>query len=528
MNGYNLLIVSDLHLSEGRDSRSRSFSKNEDFFFDEEFARFLAHYQVEERWDGAKWHLIINGDFLDILQVITVDGAPSDLVYGSEQHTYGLACGERETIYKLGKIAQGHWQFFEALAGFVAAANILTVIKGNHDVEFHYAGLRSAFIEELREAYRKRVEREPGWGLPDNIKSINADNVRFSDWFYHEKELIWIEHGNRYEGLNSFLYWLAPLLPEIPGWPEKRKDEIDLPFGSLFVRYLFNRIEGIEPFADNIKPSSKFLSWLLRKHPFTAFLFAIGDGRHMLKRIHRSWADVPSTAWALREQQHGARLRELSSQSGIELTKLEKLDRLREKNSLKETSPVTKLLRTLFYPWLFLPMLLLSVIASILAVFLAIGKLLANHVPEFLRKLFPSQAADVLLPIAQYAVLLVSLVGLALFLIWLFTEEERKVPSYLFEKAKEIAHILGVQYVVMGHTHDAELLGMGQGEMPDGKYVNTGTWTKVFSEEEQLIRKEVECIFVQGERMKDEFKLKLMEWDDGAGEPRLLKLFRNE
>jgi hypothetical protein len=42
MNGYNLLIVSDLHLSEGRDSKSKSFSKNEEFF-DEEFACFLAH-----------------------------------------------------------------------------------------------------------------------------------------------------------------------------------------------------------------------------------------------------------------------------------------------------------------------------------------------------------------------------------------------------------------------------------------------------------------------------------------------------
>jgi hypothetical protein len=33
---------------------------------------------------------------------------------------------------------------------------------------------------------------------------------------------------------------------------------------------------------------------------------------------------------------------------------------------------------------------------------------------------------------------------------------------------------------------------------------------------------------VQGLRKKDGLKLKLLEWNDGAGEPRLLKLFREE
>ena len=49
---YDLLIVSDLHLSEGRRAETKKFSKNEDFFFDEEFARFLAYYQDQTRWPG--------------------------------------------------------------------------------------------------------------------------------------------------------------------------------------------------------------------------------------------------------------------------------------------------------------------------------------------------------------------------------------------------------------------------------------------------------------------------------------------
>ena len=116
----------------------------------------------------------------------------------------------------------------------------------------------------------------------------------------------------------------------------------------------------------------------------------------------------------------------------------------------------------------------------------------------------------------------------ALFLRWLLTEEERQKPSYLKERAARIAKSLGVQYVIMGHTHDAELYGLGDDGGLKREYFNTGTWTTVFSEEERLIRKPVEFIFVQGERVGNGLRLKLLEWNDGAGEPRLLKLFRDE
>jgi len=77
----------------------------------------------------------------------------------------------------------------------------------------------------------------------------------------------------------------------------------------------------------------------------------------------------------------------------------------------------------------------------------------------------------------------------------------------------------------MGHTHDADLQTIGDnGE----EYFNTGTWTKVFSEAERLIRDDIEFVFVQGLREESGLQLKLMEWDDAAGEPRLLKLFEDQ
>ncbi|MGB3096541.1 MAG: hypothetical protein WBB46_07425 [Candidatus Deferrimicrobiaceae bacterium] len=530
LTDYNLLIVSDLHLSEGRDVKSKKFSKNEDFFFDEEFARFLAYYQDTRRWNGAKWHLIINGDFLDFLQVISADDASSGRPPDSSYHELGLPCGEQETIRKLRKIAKGHWLFFESLAGFVADGNLLTIIKGNHDVEFHYASVRAAFLAELQAAFRRRSERDPEWGKDREIGNVDADNVQFSDWFYYERELLWVEHGNRYEGFNSFKYWLSPLLPEIPGWPPERKDEIDLPFGSLFVRYLFNRIERVEPFADNIKPATRFVWWLIRKHPITALRFVFRDGRYMLGRIQRAWADVPPEAWNIRKQQHETRLGELASRSGIELFKLEELDRLRAHNVLKEPDCRAKFLRTILCPWILLPVVFLVVLTVLLSVFFVAAKLLATMIPDFVGKFVLIPVVNFLLPVAPWTVLLVALVGLVLFLRWLLTEEERKEPSYLKNRAACIAKtdLLGVRYVIIGHTHDAELYTLGEDGGRKKEYFNTGTWTTVFSEEERLIRKPVEFVFVQGMRVGDGITLKLLEWNDGAGEPRLLELFRDE
>lgn len=530
LGDYNLLIVSDLHLSEGRDPRKKKFSKNEDFFFDEEFARFLAYYQDTRLWIGAKWHLIINGDFLDFLQVTAVDGAPAGQSPGPELHEFGLPCGEQETVSKLGIIANGHWLFFESLAGFVAAGNVLTIVKGNHDVEFHYDGVRQAFVAELEAAFRRRLERDPAWGKEKEIGTIDADTVRFSDWFYYEQGLLWVEHGNRYEGFDSFKYWLSPLLPDIPGWPSKRKDEIDLPFGSLFVRYLFNRIERVEPVADNIKPARKFVWWLIRKHPTTALRFAFGDGRYMLDRIRRAWADLRPEAWKVRKQQHNTRLGELARQSGIEHAKLEELDRRRARSILKEPDIRAKVLRTILCPWLMLPALALMVLGFIVSVIFAAALLLANMVPDFVAGLLLDPILISLLPVAPWAVFLVALGGLVLLLRWLLTEEEAPGPSYLVGRADDVAkpELLGVQYVVMGHTHDAELYVLGEDGGRRKEYFNTGTWTKVFSEQEQLVRNQIEFVFVQGLRTRDGLKLKLLEWNDGAGEPRLLKLFRDE
>ena len=528
---YDLLIVSDLHLSEGRPLDTKKFSKNEDFFFDEDFARFLAYYQDQTRWPGKKWHLIINGDFLDFLQVTSEKDRPPYPNCDPERHKYGLACGEQESVYKLDRIVDGHWQFFEALAKFAGSGNLITITKGNHDVEFHYVAVREELVKQLRKVLKDKLTQTADPNRAQQVEMINGNSIRFADWFYYEEGLLWIEHGNQYDKENSFKYWLSPLLPAIPGWPQGRQNEIDLPWGSLFVRYLFNKIEKIEPFADNIKPQTEFVRWLLRKHPIMAVRFLFGYGPYMFKKMRRAWQRLPEGAYAQREEEHNQRLRDLADKLGISKVNLQAL-------SQKHAIPVLveppdkkwKAFRWAVRCRLVLPIvrvfLALVIAVSILAVSPALRAVLPSAIQNFAWKLLAPTPIGPwptwVLPTIRWAVFPLVILAIIGFLMWLFTGEEPKEPSYLAAHAGEISQLLKVQYVIMGHTHDPDLRKIGSnGE----EYFNTGTWTKVFSEEERLIRKDVQFAFVQALRKSDGLQVKLLEWDDSAYEPRLLKLF---
>jgi hypothetical protein len=363
---YDLMVVSDLHLSEGRDADTKKFSLNEDFFFDEEFARLLDYHmhRIVGRAEERKWHLIINGDFLDFLQVVStkIEGefleylhvktqaqALGMLSFDHEHPEYGFGCGPRETVYKLWKIMDGHWIFFEALADFVAEGNVVTIGRGNHDVEFIYPEVQEAFAPKLRKMYDDKLRRENNLGRSQKLglfdQAIKEERIRFMDWFYYEEGLIWVEHGNQYEDANSFKYWLCPQLPA--------KDEIDLPWGSFFVRYLFNKVEQKEPFADNIKPQTEFITWFLTRHPLMAlgFLFG-GNGRYMLKKMARASQFVPEDAYAARREEHLKRLRQLAVDSGIAEDRLLLLDSQRAANVLREPHGVWKVIGLLTRHWL--------------------------------------------------------------------------------------------------------------------------------------------------------------------------------
>jgi UDP-2,3-diacylglucosamine pyrophosphatase LpxH len=236
------VVLSDLHLSEGWDPETRRLSRHEDFFFDEPFARFLESLRDTE--DGAgPTRLIVNGDFTDFLQILSLP--PGDEVFGERisprERTYGLGTSPAKTLCKLDILVAGHPTFFGALAAFLGRGNELVIVPGNHDIEW--------VMPEVQESFREILV------LLGDDGAIRS-RILFSPWFFFDREAsLYVEHGNQYDPLNSFDHFLCPFLPD---------GRINLPAGSFFVRYLFNRLETDFPFADNMKPPQRFLRWVLK------------------------------------------------------------------------------------------------------------------------------------------------------------------------------------------------------------------------------------------------------------------------
>ncbi|MEW6418638.1 MAG: metallophosphoesterase [Nitrospirota bacterium] len=245
---YQVIIISDLHLSEGWDPVTKRLSRNEDFFFDLNFQRFLQHLAGRAERGGFYYKLIINGDFVDFLQFTSV---PEDETIGGEvitkrERQLGLGISVVKTLWKLNILMNGHWIFFHALKEFVLRGNEVIIIPGNHDIEW--------MIPEVQERFKEKLSAD----IPEDKKTEFINRIQFVPWFYYDPYLsVFVEHGSQYDPLNSFDYFLCPY----------RKDgTLELPAGSFFVRYLFNRVEQYYPFADNMKPMSRFICWALKRH----------------------------------------------------------------------------------------------------------------------------------------------------------------------------------------------------------------------------------------------------------------------
>lgn len=529
---YHLLIVSDLHLSEGRDEVSHHLSRNEDFFFDEEFARFLRYHVAT--YPDRKWHLIINGDFLDFLQVISArfddeflsylgvasEAEARQVLQISRQNTkYGFDAGPGETVYKLWKILNGHWKFTFALAEFLEQGNVLSIGRGNHDPEFQYDLVREHFRKLMCWFYSKKWKQGQATHAEKQSFLLACERLQFLDWFYYEPGVIWAEHGNQYDMLNSFPHWLAPYLPH--------SDHIEMPWGSFFVRYLFNSVENQEPFADNIKPQSDFLIWFITRRPLLALSFVFGNGRDMLRKMAAAWRRLPKKD--PRPAQHQARLLQLEKEWNVPPGLLADFDVHQERSVLREPQGIWKVWKWLTRGWRFsLALLLYFIVTVVVGALLIAGQVLAPVIPgsvvHWLSRMvhanvWITRGVNVLLFSRWFT--FAYLLGAGAFLAWqiIFRKPER---DNLQANANHLQEKLKVPCVTMGHTHDTKLCAFASG----AEYYNTGTWTKVFSAEERLIREESELVFLQCLREGSGLTCRLMKWDDGPNEPRLVKLFK--
>ncbi|HSB09919.1 MAG TPA: hypothetical protein VLM38_10575 [Blastocatellia bacterium] len=305
--GGDIFVVSDLHLAGGK-GRDGRYDGCENFFSDASFRRFLNYAQQTSSPNKAT--LIINGDFIDFLRITYVPGrlgamtrwariltqlklrrrskrvlslSPAEkadfdrdfvewqrlletiglrfsideLVESitDKEDLYGLKTHSFKSVLKLDVAVKGHQEFFDGLAEWLGSGNRMIIVKGNHDLEWLWLDVRNY----LRLDLAQRVARKSGGDLKDVLLKTVLPNLIFIDHAMIIDEDFYIEHGHPYDALTRVIG-----KARVGGG-----EELNIPFGSFFNRYLLNYIELDHPFLDNIRPTPNILPLMLRQQFFT-------------------------------------------------------------------------------------------------------------------------------------------------------------------------------------------------------------------------------------------------------------------
>ena len=234
----DIFIVSDFHIAEGRDN-SGNFNGTENFMTDDVFVRFVDSLDLANKTSKI---LVINGDFIDFIRVRSIPNDPQDFknwqkalakvgidksiqdlenAIDKKEKTYGFKTTDYKTIWKLLKCRTGHPEFFNRLAQWLFDGNQLVIIKGNHDLEWHWTNVR----HYLRALLVEEITKQNDISIEDVYEKFITNKVYFAENALVVNDQIYIEHGHQHERMTKVI-----------GNPTLKKDpsELNLPFGSFF------------------------------------------------------------------------------------------------------------------------------------------------------------------------------------------------------------------------------------------------------------------------------------------------------
>jgi len=199
-----LLILSDVHLGndlndlphdDGRHAPGSAEASSKPHGrvrrsarVDADLVNLLAHYRCTP-CAGRRWRLIIAGDFIDFIGMAILPREGEIISESSdEERAHGLGNSSDHARFKLRAVVARHRLVFEALADFVADGHAVTIVHGNHDVEFHWDPVK----EELRTLLADMARQRAG-------QSDFTSRIDFAPWFYYVGGVAYVEHGHQYD-----------------------------------------------------------------------------------------------------------------------------------------------------------------------------------------------------------------------------------------------------------------------------------------------------------------------------------------
>jgi len=477
---HDIVVVSDLHLGRGKNIGTGRYYRLEAFFYDDDFLNFCHHLIDEARLRTATFKLILNGDTFDLLRID--HDAASDQSLREKRYGPALTPSVAKSVVQ--QILAGHPVFVQALAGVLAAGHEIVFLPGNHDIEMQWKPVQ----EVVRAALLEVIHYKGG----DSEIAAASERLKFCQWFYYEEGRVWIEHGCQYDPENAFRFYLRGHLAE--SGESVHRAEVDMPLGTFFQRYLYNKFGNITFLVPNSRSQFRYFRWLLINRP--RLLAHVGTVHFpFFWQVLRRIAKTGSRATELREC-HAKELDELvaSSPIGEKLRTVEGYKRIELDSAILAKRAISRILKVAAY------ILLGAVMSTGLWTLGAQSIGTATFGVGFKALLFLG---------LNFGFLVITLVTMMYFLL---RPSGPGPDPWLAPTAEKIATLLDVPVVTFGHTHDEDLQPI---RMRGGSwYYNTGTWIAVFTPDSLMPRERVQYTFlrIQGNEGKLEY------WSPGRSE----------
>lgn len=423
----SLLVFSDVHL--GSDLNDREPGPKRSTRIDLDLIAFVQHYARTPAPEG-RWRMVIAGDFIDFIGItVGPDEIPLSTELNEEELQHGLGNARDHARAKLRRVAKRHEDVFAALAAFLANGNALTIVHGNHDVEFHWDEVKSD-LRAILLGHAKRLDAS--LSEADFVARID-----FNVWFFYWKGVAFIEHGHQYDPYCATENAMAPLSPTDPRRVERG-------FSDVLLRYVVRPTRGMFEHGHEDLGLGDYIRFGARLGARGAFALFARFFHAVVELFRLRRAHFSEAARALRAE-HERRMLLLAEATRIGIDRLHALAAL-------QSPPVTRSIRGILASVL-LDRLALGLAASLLLVITA--ALGAWH-GQFL---FASALVAIAWPFAH----------------WLLARQRTLDPAAeMFERAHHLARLLPAALIVMGHTHTPQQQAMAGGTT----YINLGAWTE--------------------------------------------------
>jgi UDP-2,3-diacylglucosamine pyrophosphatase LpxH len=427
----SLLVFSDVHLGSDLNDHAPKAPSGEvrrSSRIDRDLVRFLDHYR-EAPEDADRWRVVIAGDFVDFIGMSidpdSSDGVLTDLT--DEEREHGLGNASDHARAKLRRVARRHPEVFEALGLMVARGHALTLVHGNHDVEFHWDDVKREFRRLLFEAAEK-----PG------DEAVFFERIEFNPWFFYWNDVAYIEHGHQYDPYCATDNVMAPLSPLDPR-------RVARGFCDVLLRYVVRPTQGLRESGHERLGVMSYVSIAMHLgfRGMTRLGLRFAGAVLELFRLRR--AHLSGAAQALREE-HERRMGLLAEAKRIGIERLRALAAL-------QVPPVTRSIRGILASVL-LDRLALALACSILLVVTGVIGIFHAH-------FFLASAC-----IAG---------GWVLGHHYLAKQRQLDPGEQMADRASKLIRLLPAAFVVMGHTHTPVERPIAGGA---ATYINVGAWAE--------------------------------------------------